>query len=143
MRLAAFLKENMPGFEKSRIECTATQVGVRATRQIIGEASPSMDEVRSRRFDDTVVKPYSRWEIRLPYGSLLPRGVENLVVAGRCISAEEGAMSQLRLLPVCSATGQAAGVAAALALSQGITPRRLHVPLLQRALTDQGMALGL
>ena len=90
-----------------------------------------------------MVKPYSRWEIRLPYGSLLPRGVENLVVAGRCISAEEGAMSQLRLLPVCSATGQAAGVAAALALSQGITPRRLHVPLLQRALTDQGMALGL
>jgi len=142
MRLATFLKKNLPGFERSRIEYTATQVGVRATRQIIGEASPSMEEVKTRKFDDTVVKPYAKGEMRLPYGSLLPQNVENLLVAGRCISAEEEAMGQLRLIPVCSATGQAAGVAAALALRQGITPRQLDLRVLQKALTEQGMELG-
>ncbi|HEX78202.1 MAG TPA: FAD-dependent oxidoreductase [Dehalococcoidia bacterium] len=143
MRLADFLKKNIQGFENSRIEYTATQVGVRATRQIVGEASPSMEEVKTKKFEDTVVKPYAKGEMRLPYGSLLPQNVENLLVAGRCISAEEEAMGQLRLIPVCSATGQAAGVAAALALRQGVTPRQLDVSLLQRALSEQGMELGL
>lgn len=143
MRLAAFLKKNVAGFEKSRIEYTATQVGVRASRQIVGEASPSLEEVKAGSFDDTVVKPYAGSDMRLPYGSILPQNVENLLVAGRCISAAEEAMSQLRLLPVCSATGQAAGVAAALALTHGITPRQLDVSLVQKALTEQGMELGL
>ncbi len=143
MRLAEFLKRNLSGFENSRIEYTATQVGVRATRQILGEASPSMGEVKGKKFHDTVVKPYAGWEMRLPYGSILPRNIENLLVAGRCISAEEEAMGQLRLLPVCSATGQAAGVAAALALRQGVKPRQLDVSLLQRTLASQGVDLGL
>jgi ribulose 1,5-bisphosphate synthetase/thiazole synthase len=141
MRLATFLKKNVPGFEKSRIEYTATQMGVRATRQIIGEASPSMEEVQKKKFNDTVVKPYARWEMRLPYGCLLPRKVENLLVAGRCISADEEAMGQLRLIPVCSATGQAAGVAASLALDEDVTPRELNISLLQRTLAEQGMDL--
>jgi hypothetical protein len=143
MRLAIFLKKNIQGFEKSRIEYTATQMGVRATRQIIGEASPSMDEVKTKKFDDTVVKPYAKWDMRLPYGCLLPQKVENLLVAGRCISAEEEAMGQLRLIPVCSATGQAAGVAAALALKEGVTPRDLDISLLQRTLVEQGMDIQL
>lgn len=142
-KLAAFLKKNLPGFEKSRIEYTATQVGVRATRQIIGEAAPSMEEVKNKIFDDTVVKPYANSEMRLPYGSILPQKVENLLVAGRCISAEEEAMGQLRLIPVCSATGEAAGTAAALALKQEITPRRLDRSLLQKTLQQQGMDLEL
>ena len=141
IRLATFLKNNVPGFEKARIEYTATQMGVRATRQLTGEASPSMDEVMNRKFDDTVVKPYAKREMRLPYGSILPQKVENLLVAGRCISAEEEAMGQLRLIPVCSATGQAAGTAAALALKEGISPRRLDISLLQNTLEKQGMNL--
>lgn len=116
MKLTDFLKKSVPGFERSRIECTATQVGVRASRQIIGEASPTMDEIKTNKFDDTVAKPYAKNQMRLPYGSILPQNVHNLLVAGRCISAEEEAMGQLRLWPVCSITGQAAGTAAALAL---------------------------
>lgn len=142
MRLAGFLKKNVPGFERSRIECTSTQVGVRATRQIIGEASPTMEEVRSQKFKDTVIKPYAQSEMRLPYGSLLPQKVENLLVAGRCISAEEEAMGQLRLIPVCSASGQAAGTAAALALNAGIKPRQIDVSLLQNNLKKQGVEFG-
>jgi len=143
MRMATFLKQNAPGFESSRIEYTSTQVGVRATRQIIGEASPTMDEVKNVIFDETVVKPYAKNEMRLPYGSILPQKAENLLVAGRCISADEEAMGQLRLIPVCSATGQAAGTAAALALQEGTSPRRLDVSLLQKTLVDQGMELSL
>lgn len=143
MRLATFLKKNFPGFEKSRIECTATQVGVRATRQIIGEASPSMAEVETRKFVDTVAKPYANKEIRLPFGSILPQNVENLLVAGRCMSAEEEAMGTLRLIPVCSATGQAAGTAAALAFQNEVSPRKLKVSLLQRTLMIQDMDLKL
>ena len=143
MRLAEFLRVAVPGFERSRIECTATQVGVRATRQVQGEASPTLEEVRGRVFEETVVKPYINLSLRLPYGSLVPQQVENLLVAGRCISAEEEAMAQLRLIPVCLATGQAAGTAAAMAVQQGVRPRRLQVKLLQAALAAQGVALGL
>jgi len=116
---------------------------VRATRLIVGGASPTMKEVENERFHDTVVKPYAKQEMRLPYGSLLPQKVENLLVAGRCISAHEDAMAKLRLLPVCSATGQAAGTATALAIKHGVTPRRLDVSLLQETLISQGMDLGL
>lgn len=141
MRMATYLRKKVPGFEKSRVEYTAHQVGVRATRQIIGEASPTMAEVKTKKFEAAVVKPYAQWEMRLPYGSILPKEVENLVVAGRCISAEEEAMGQLRLLPVCSATGEAAGVAAALSLKEGVTPRKLRVSILQRTLMQQGVNL--
>jgi hypothetical protein len=141
MKLAIFLKSRVSGFEKSRIEYTATQVGVRATRQILGEAVPSLEEVRKKRFEDTVVRPYANAQMRLPYGSILPQKVENLLVAGRCISAEEEAMGQLRLIPVCSATGEAAGTAAALAIRNEISPRKLDVSLLQRTLGKQGVNL--
>lgn len=143
VQLAAFLKKNLPGFEKSRVECTAAQVGVRATRQIIGEATPSMEEVMNKKFADTVAKPYANSSMRVPYGSILPQKVENLLVAGRCMSAEEEAMGQLRLIPVCSATGEAAGTAGALSLRQGITPRKLERSLLQKTLHLQGMDLDL
>jgi hypothetical protein len=143
MRLADFLKENIPGFEKSRVEMTSTQVGVRATRQIIGRSSPSGKEVQGEIFRDTVAKPYSYKSMRLPYGSLLPQKVENLLVAGRCLSAEEEILGQLRLIPVCSATGQAAGTAAALALRERKSPEELKVDQIQNTLQNQGMDLGL
>jgi ribulose 1,5-bisphosphate synthetase/thiazole synthase len=143
MRLVAFLRGHVPGFEHSWITLTSPILGVRATRQILGGISPTMQEVRNIRFADTVAKPYAEDAIRLPYNSLLPQGVENLLVAGRCISAEEEAMGQLRLIPVCAATGQAAGTAAALALRAGVTPAKLDISELQLALRAQGVDLGL
>jgi len=143
MRLVAYLRTYVPGFEGAWIELTSPILGVRATRQILGGISPNMQEVRNTRFADTVAKPYAEDAIRLPYGSLLPQGVDNLLVAGRCISAEEEAMGQLRLIPVCAATGQAAGTAAALALRAGVAPAKLDILELQQALRAQGVDLGL
>jgi ribulose 1,5-bisphosphate synthetase/thiazole synthase len=143
MRLVAYLQKHMPGFEGSWIELTSPMLGVRATRQILGGISPNMQEVRNTKFADTVAKPYAEDTIRLPYGTLLPQGIDNLLVAGRCISAEEEAMGQLRLIPVCSATGEAAGTAAALALRAGVAPATLDISELQQALRAQGVDLGL
>ena len=143
MRLVAYLRKHVPGFEQSWIELTSPILGVRATRQILGGISPNMQEVRNTKFADTVVKPYVEDTIRLPYGTLLPQGVDHLLVAGRCISAEEEAMGQLRLIPVCSATGEAAGTAAALALRREVTPGKLDVSQLQKVLAKQGVDLGL
>jgi len=143
MKLAGFLRKSVSGFEKSRIEYTAVQIGVRETRRISGEVNPSLDEVFNKRFSDTVAKPYSHREMRVPYGSLVPQKVDNLLVAGRCISAKQEAMVQLRLIPVCTVTGEAAGTAAALAIKEAVSPRKLDVSLLQKTLTKQGMNLGL
>jgi len=141
MRLTEYLKKNVPGFEASRIEYTATQVGVRASRKIVGEESPTLAELKHLKYNDTVAKPYAKQELRLPYGSILPQKVDNLLVAGRCISADEDAMGQLRLWPVCSITGQSAGAAAALALQTKKQLRDLDIVLLQKTLMDQGMEL--
>ena len=143
MRLVAFLRERLAGFEQARLECTAAQVGVRGTRRITGLASPSLAEVFAAPFDDTVVKPYATRKMRIPYGSLVPRDVDGLLFAGRCLSAAPDAMVQLRLIPVCFATGQAAGTAAALAVSGGVLPRELDVGRIQSDLLGQGMELGL
>ncbi|MGQ9693295.1 MAG: FAD-dependent oxidoreductase [Thermodesulfobacteriota bacterium] len=147
-RLANFLKKKVPGFEKSRVELTSIQVGVRATRNIIGTASPTLEETTSKKFTDTVVKAFNKpdWqlsELRLPYGCLVPQKIDNLLVAGRCISAAEQAMGLLRLIPICLLTGQAAGAAAALVLKQEVIPRNLDVSGLQKILEKQGMNLGL
>jgi ribulose 1,5-bisphosphate synthetase/thiazole synthase len=143
MRLVAYLQGRVPGFESSWIELTSPILGVRATRQILGGVSPDMQQVRNTTFADTVAKPYAEDTIRLPYGSLLPQGVDNLLVAGRCISADEEAMGQLRLIPVCSATGQAVGTAAALAARANVTPAKLDIFQLQKALATQGVELEL
>jgi hypothetical protein len=143
MRLAAFLKNKLHGFEESRIEYTATQVGVRETRRVVGGLIPSLHDVMTQEFGDTIAKPYLHREMRVPYRSLVPQEVENLLVAGRCISAKQDAMVQLRLIPVCFSTGQSAGTAAALALRENTTPRELDVSAIQETLVQQGMALGL
>ncbi|HMK93454.1 MAG TPA: FAD-dependent oxidoreductase [Thermoleophilia bacterium] len=143
MRLVEFLKRNVAGFENVRIEYTASQIGVRETRRVVGGYTPTLREVFHERFTDAVAKPYATREMRIPYRSLVPQGVDNLLIAGRCMSAEQQAMVQLRLIPVCLATGQAAGTAAALAVRDGVTPRELDVALLQSDLEDQGVDLGL
>jgi len=142
MRLVHFLKQRLRGFEGSWLEYTANQIGVRETRRIVGGCSPTLSEALGGTCADTVAKPYSRRRMRIPFGSLVPQAVNGLLVAGRCMSAQQDAMVQLRLIPVCLATGQAAGTAAALAADGKVKPRDVDVVTLQRALSSQGVDLG-
>jgi len=140
-RLAVFLKKTVPGFENARLEQISTEVGIRATRNLEGVYVPSKEEVMRGEFPDTVVRPYLRKSLALPYRSLVPQKVKNLLVAGRCISADDAIVGRLRLIPVCSATGEAAGVAAALAAAQGVAVQAVDVGQLQETLTQQGVVL--
>jgi hypothetical protein len=131
-----FLHSHMPGFEDAFLADTATQQGVRETRHIVGEYTLTGNDVaRQARFDDAVLQ--AAWpqeyhvsgrstEYRffpdgdaydIPFGCLVPAGDSppNLLVAGRCISAEHDALASCRVMAPCFAMGEAAGVAAAMA----------------------------
>jgi hypothetical protein len=80
------------------------------------------------------------WQI--PYGALVPRCVDNLLAAGRCISAELSMADLVRLIPNCFVTGHAAGVAAAVAVQDGCRPREIDVAKVQKILRQQEAYLG-
>ena len=139
--LARYLSKEVPGFENARLEQMSTEVGIRATRNLDGLYVPSKEEVTRGEFPDTVVRPYRGKNLALPYRSLLPQRIGNLLVAGRCISADDAIMGRLRLIPVCSATGEAAGVAASLAVKQSVDAPSVDTGQLQSILRDQGVHL--
>jgi len=107
-----YVRSRMPGLENAYLLDTSSQVGVRETRRIIGEyVLTKEDEVGCRRFEDAI----SSSLFDIPYRCLIPRKVDNLLVGGRCISTTHEAQGPIRNIPPCMVTGQAAGVAAALA----------------------------
>jgi len=161
--LMKFFREWLPGFENVQLYDTAATVGVRETRRIVGEYTLTYEDLATgRHFDDVIalagypldihsptdagggttgeMKTANEYEI--PFRSLVPRDVENLLVAGRCISATHEAMSATRVMPPAFAMGQAAGTAAALAIEWGRPPRDIPVPQLQELLVRQGQYLG-
>lgn len=145
-----FFKKNVPGFEGSYIVDTASQVGVRATRRLVGEYVVTERDIQSGALhEDTIaVAPVRQWAPHvkpplayIPYGSLLPRTLENLLVAGRCLSSDQFANNLLSPIQCCVAMGQAAGTAAALAVRERVTPRQIERKVLQQILRDQGVPL--
>jgi len=133
-----FFRNNLPGFKNAFLMDTASQTGVRETRRIIGEYTLTKeDALTGRRFDDTIVKGL----FDIPYRCLVPKEIDGLLVAGRCISTTHEAQGVIRNIPPCLITGQAAGTAAALAAKKGVKPRKLDVHLLKEALTKQGIKI--
>ena len=88
--------------------------------------------------DDT----FTRGAFQIPYRSLLPAGVENLLVAGRSIGVNPNVIDRVRLIPVCMVTGEAAGVAAAMSVKAACTPRGLDVQALRRELSARNVCLA-
>ena len=160
--IAAFLREYVPGFEKSYVVQSGVHVGVRETRRIHGDYELNVDDIlNARKFPDVVARSSYPVDIHNPEGSgttlkrlppgeaydiplrcLLPQNVENLLVAGRCISGTHEAHSSYRVMPVSMATGQAAGVCAALAVRREKPPRAVPVAEVQEELLRQGAILG-
>lgn len=161
LMVASFMTANLPGFEKASISNVGAQIGIRETRRIDGQyALQAEDVVQGRRFPDTIARSGYPIDIHdpsgkgvtaawvqgdgaydIPYRCLLPKGIDNLLAGGRCISTSHEALATTRLTPSCMATGQAAGTAAGLAAKLGKSPAELDVGLLRQELAASGAVL--
>jgi hypothetical protein len=160
-RIGEFLKKNVPGFENSYYTPAAIP-GVRETRTIEGLYQITDDDVHAgRKFADTVGQICFPVDIHdpktgqatfheigddgaldIPYRALVPRGLDNVLIAGRCISATSFAHGATRIMAPCLVSGEAAGVAAAQLTARGGTAAGLDVALLQKTLLERGVHLG-
>ncbi len=138
---------SIPGYDQAYLVETAPQLGVRITRAMHGLKTITLKDLKAgTTFPDVVGVggaaggEHGPWQI--PYGALLPTKVDNLLAAGRCISAEMRMADLVRLIPNCFVTGQAAGVGAAVAVRDGCTPRNVAVPEVQKILREQEAYLG-
>jgi hypothetical protein len=161
VRAGEFLKRHVPGFADGYF-VPQVVAGVRESRNIVGRYELTREDVlRGRKFDDTVGQICFPVDIHhpdtgqayfvdigddgafdVPYRSLLPRGVDNLVVAGRCLSASHFAHGATRNMAPCLVTGQAAGTAAAMAAGRNAPVAELRVEDLQDRLARDGAYLG-
>ncbi|WP_432165398.1 FAD-dependent oxidoreductase [Streptomyces sp. bgisy031] len=134
------IKTDLPGFDNAYLLDVAEQMGVRQTRLLQGEYVVTKDDVTSRRhFADSVSRGRDYYT---PYRALLPRDVDQLLVAGRHYSATPEAQRMSREIPPCMAMGQAAGIAAATAVEQGVLVRDVDPAVIQRRMRDQGADPG-
>lgn len=157
-----FIRAVTPGFESSYVVDIAPQVGIRETRRIVGPYQLTEDDIlRCADFSDTVgvngwpVEAHvagtvefrfpdegSRGFNHLPFRMLVPQGVDNLYVAGRCASMTQGGQSSARVTGPCFVMGQAAGTAADLALAAKVPAGAIDVTTLQERLVADGAYLG-
>lgn len=156
-----YLRENVEGFEESRLQQTAPTIGIRETRRLVGVTTLTGDEVRAAvQPDDSIA--LGAWPIDvhpidghagshvmyvpdpfgIPYSSLVPATTDGLLAAGRCISVDREALGTVRVGATCTATGHAAGAAAALSARAGVQPRDVDVAELQARLRAQGALLS-
>jgi hypothetical protein len=153
--LTQFARKYLPGFSQASLSGAASRVGVRESRGIIGDYVLNEEDVlHGRQFADGIAKgcfpidihsPHDKTNVwteledayDIPYRSLLPVGLDNVLVAGRCMSATHEALASARVQSHCMAQGQAAGVAAAMASEQGIMTREISVSKLQQILRSQ------
>jgi hypothetical protein len=152
-----FLRENVPGYERAVLVTTSPAIGVRESRRILGEHVLTAEEIlAATHYDDQVAQcgapiedhhsgDDTRWvyleegkTYGIPFRALQPRGLDNLLVAGRCFSATHDAHASARSMGTCMAMGQAAGTAAALTAE----PKRLDPPELRRRLREDGADVG-
>lgn len=160
--IITFLRKVAPGFENCRLKSTATTLGVRETRRFVGEYVISDTDVETgARHEDVVVhkawflidihnptgggqaekraQPATPYDI--PYRSLVPMEIDGLLLSGRNISGTHRAHASYRVMGVAMATGQAAGIAAALSAQEGCQPRNLDYHKIQNVLKEYGTEL--
>jgi ribulose 1,5-bisphosphate synthetase/thiazole synthase len=152
-----FLRQQVPGYEQAYLMNFSTQIGIRETRRVYGDYRLTREDVLSaRQFPDAVAQcgapiedhhagNNTRWEYvpngatyDIPYGCLLPQGLDNVLIAGRCLSADHDAHASVRSMGQCMAMGQASGTAAALSLQAKQNPRHLSLQTLQERLRQDG-----
>ena len=157
---ARFLRDRVPGFERSAIVATSPAIGIRESRRVHGDYRLTRQDVlEGRRFADEValcgapIEDHhaggdTAWSYvanggiyGIPYRALLPTGIDGILVAGRCFSATHDAHASARSMATCMAMGQAAGAAAVLAASGGTVPRAVDPVALRTRLLAEGALL--
>jgi hypothetical protein len=157
-----FLRDRVPGYERASLVALGTQVGVRETRRVHGDARLTRDDVLSgRAFDDGIglcgapIEDHHAgtdtvWQylpdgtaVGIPYRTLVVRDAANVLVAGRCFSATHDAHASVRSMAQCMAMGQAAGTAAAQAVAAARDPRDVDIAALRARLRADGAILDL
>jgi hypothetical protein len=155
-KIFEFLKQKVPGFDSAYLS-NIYETGIRESRRIVGDYVLTEEDIKKKRhFEDTVAKGAypidvhktqgavdmdrrTNVEYEIPYRCLLPKGIDNLLVAGRCVSSTFKAQAAIRGMGPCMATGQAAGIAAALSVKEGVCPRKLEISKLQEKLREESV----
>ena len=159
--ICKFLKENIEGFENCRVLSTALQIGIRESRKVIGEYILTVEDLKScARFEDAIATanydidihnpegsgtshyyfPAGEW-YEIPYRCLVPKGMKNMLVVGRCISSTHEAQASYRVMPYCAELGQAAGVAFSVAHKNGCDMPDVNVAEVQTILRAKGFMI--
>jgi hypothetical protein len=163
MQLMTFFREELPGFQNVELLDTASTIGVRETRRVVGDYVLTLEDLQSgHHFDDVIAlagypvdihdpigagggasDAYETANIyEIPYRSLVPRDRDGLLMAGRCVSATHEALGAIRVMPPAFAMGEAAGTAAGISAASGTAPRSIDINELQRVLVEKGAYLG-
>ncbi len=150
------LRAYVPGFEKAKLRNFGMTVGTRDSRKIVGRKTIDAEYVTNEgRCDDSVgifpefldgygliVLPTTGRYFQIPYGILLPQQIENLLVAGRAVAGDKVSHSATRNMMCCAATGQAAGVAAAVSIQTNTSTGEVSIQKIQDALVKQGVRIN-
>ena len=157
-----FMKKHADGLEDSFLMMTAPEIGVRESRMIVGDYVLTEKECKDCvKFEDGIAACNYDIDIHnpegggtshyyfgpgefytIPYRCLIPKGVDNMLVAGRCISSDHGAQASYRIMPTVTTLGEAAGTAIALAKKRGVSTREIDVTELREALRNKGAYVG-
>ena len=157
-----FMKRHADGLENSFLMMTAAEIGVRESRMIVGDYVLTEQDCKNCvKFEDAIAACNYDIDIHnpegtgtshyyfpagayytIPYRSLIPQNINNMLVAGRCISSDHGAQASYRIMPVVCCIGEAAGSAVGLAVKQNCTVREIDVKELQNELKRNGAYIG-
>jgi hypothetical protein len=158
--LTQVFRKVVPGMEKCYLISTAPALGLRESRRIMGEAVITANDLMDcRKWPDSIGygsfyidihnpagpgmggqtwRPPKGFHYQIPYRALVPKKIDNLLVAGRCLSADHVALGSLRIMATCTVMGEAAGAAAVLSLHDEVSPRELDTRRLGKQLKTQG-----
>jgi hypothetical protein len=161
--LTEVFRQVVPGMEDAYLIATAPALGLRESRRIEGEVTlTEQDMIAQRAWDDAIgygsfyidihnpagpgmddrtYYPDEGFKYQMPYRIMVPKGVDHLLVAGRCVSVTHVALGSIRVMLTCMVLGEAAGAAAVLSLREEVPPRELNPEVLQTQLRRQGVIL--
>lgn len=158
LEMVKFFRENVAGMERCELISSGSEAGIRESRRIVGRVTITADDIcGGRKFEDSIARGTYEIDIHnptgggtthiaaptndyytIPYRAMLPCDVENVVVAGRTVSATHEATAAIRIMPICACMGHAAGIAASMAVEHGVGAGEIDVGELRRKLTDAG-----